>query len=623
MEEIIIPIATEAAEYYGGLPSAQEVAFLEYQHELWKEDPKAWSPFISLEQLQNRPNLEIEWYAPNFIPVGGKVLLSAEPKCGKALCNGTPVLTPTGYVPIESLKVGDFVMGRNGEPTRVTGVFPQGVRQLYSIRFSCGSESICDGDHLWTLQSNNHNQTRTLTTLQWKEIGFRATHPWHLPRISPVEFPEQQYPINPYLLGVLLGDGGLSQSSVHFTTSDMELLHSVKSLIKPFDCTLTKVSKYDYILSHRKGCINPLTKELRHLGLMGHRSETKFIPKDYLFGSVSQRLSLLQGLLDTDGTVGKKYGRIVFSSSSRQLIEDVRNLVLSLGGFAKINSKKTNRLPHWNLSINFSRDIQPFRLSRKRVRLEKRVGKQRVRRIISIEPLCIAPATCIKVAACDELFLIHDYIPTHNTILLFHILNAVVNGRSFLGEKCTPAKVMYFTEQTEHEFKRQVREVPGLLGNPNFYVLLAEEVPANLRSWRLLLQFAEEKMKVIGAHIIVFDTFIGMARLPADGENDSATIQNCIDEANFLFKNRYLSIVFVHHARKSFEDSKGPRAVTMQSIRGSSAFVGGVGHVICMTAPDYTNTIRQCNFFGRYLHGTEMKLILIDGQYRQAGFKRG
>lgn len=292
MEETIIPIATEAAEYYGGLPSAQEVAFLEYQHELWKEDPKAWSPFISLEQLQNRPNLEIEWYAPNFIPVGGKVLLSAEPKCGK-------------------------------------------------------------------------------------------------------------------------------------------------------------------------------------------------------------------------------------------------------------------------------------------------------------------------------------------TILLFHILNAVVNGRSFLEEKCTPAKVMYFTEQTEHEFKRQVREVPGLLGNPNFYVLLAEEVPANLRSWRLLLQFAEEKMKVIGAHIIIFDTFIGMARLPADGENDSATIQNCIDEANFLFKNRYLSIVFVHHARKSFEDSKGPRAVTMQSIRGSSAFVGGVGHVICMTAPDYTNTIRQCNFFGRYLHGTEMKLILIDGQYRQAGFKRG
>lgn len=209
------------------------------------------------------------------------------------------------------------------------------------------------------------------------------------------------------------------------------------------------------------------------------------------------------------------------------------------------------------------------------------------------------------------------------TILLFHILNAVVNGRTFLGEKCTPAKVMYFTEQTEHEFKRQVREVPGLLGNPNFYVLLAEEVPTNLRSWRLLLQFAEEKMRIIGAHIIVFDTFIGMARLPADGENDSATIQNCIDEANFLFKNRYLSLVFVHHARKSYEDAKGPRAITMQSIRGSSAFVGGVGHVICMTAPDYSNSIRQCNFFGRYLHGTEMKIMLVDNQYRQVGFKRG
>src|SRR6266478_6326223 len=87
------------------------------------------------------------------------------------------------------------------------------------------------------------------------------------------------------------------------------------------------------------------------------------------------------------------------------------------------------------------------------------------------------------------------------TILLFHILQAVVTGTQFLGQPCTPAKVLYLTEQTEHEFKRQIREVPNLLGNPNFFVLLAEDTPPDIKTWDQMLAFVERMLAITKAKI--------------------------------------------------------------------------------------------------------------------------
>jgi RecA-family ATPase len=204
------------------------------------------------------------------------------------------------------------------------------------------------------------------------------------------------------------------------------------------------------------------------------------------------------------------------------------------------------------------------------------------------------------------------------TILLFHILNAVVTGGAFLGEVCTPAKVLYLTEQTEHEFKRQVKEVPGLLGNPNFFVLLAEDTPAEIKTWDQMLTFVERMLAITKAKILVLDTFIGLAKLPPEGENDSATIQNNINKLNTLFKNRYLSVVFTHHNKKKSDDPKRQHdKPTLQWARGSSAFVGGAGHIVVMDDPDGGRD-RDFYFFGRYLHGTAMRLKLLqEGRYTQ------
>lgn len=210
---------------------------------------------------------------------------------------------------------------------------------------------------------------------------------------------------------------------------------------------------------------------------------------------------------------------------------------------------------------------------------------------------------------------------TGKTILLFHILKAVTEGGKWLGKECPPTRVLYLTEQTEHEFKRQVQEVPDLIGNKNFFVLLAEETPVEHKTWEDTLEFSQRMLALTHAKILVVDTFGGLAKLPPNGENDAATIQNQINKLNFLFKNRYLSVVLTHHNRKKPQDKFGNNNdLSISSARGSSAFVGGGGHLIFMDAPDRSNK-RNFNFYGRYNHGQSKSLYLVNGkEYKETMF---
>jgi RecA-family ATPase len=201
---------------------------------------------------------------------------------------------------------------------------------------------------------------------------------------------------------------------------------------------------------------------------------------------------------------------------------------------------------------------------------------------------------------------------TGKTILLFHILKAVINGEKLFGRQCAPQKVIYLTEQTEHEFRMQAEEVPGLMGNPNFYVLLPEAAPTACITWQGTLKWAEQMLNLTKAKILVMDTFGSIAKLPPMGENDSSTIQNYINEMNFLFQNRYLSVVLTHHNRKtSYEGGKNQNQ-TISAIRGSSAFAGGAGHVITMGKIDVDPNARNINIDGRYMKCD--KVMALDEQ---------
>lgn len=208
------------------------------------------------------------------------------------------------------------------------------------------------------------------------------------------------------------------------------------------------------------------------------------------------------------------------------------------------------------------------------------------------------------------------------TIALMHMLKAVTEGGEFLKKSCPPTRVLMLSELTEMELKRQVEEVPGLLGNKNFYVLLPEETPQNVRTWEDTIEFADKMLALTKSKILVIDTFGSLAKLPAGGENDSATISNAINRLNSLFKNRYLAVLLTHHNRKRSEDwKKDNPGSSVSSARGSSAFVGGAGNLIMMSQPDKSNK-RQFSFYGRYINGVERTLYLDKDGYRELEYSQ-
>jgi ATP-dependent RNA helicase HelY len=225
--------------------------------------------------------------------------------------------------------------------------------------------------------------------------------------------------LHPYLLGLLLGDGGFSTAVVRFTSADDEIIQAVRALL-PSGATLQKVpqNRYDwYIGSSRRQTRNPVVSELLRLGLMGHRAADKFVPHAYKFAPLDERLALLQGLLDTDGSVGYR-GDIEYTTVSPLLAEDVAFLVRSLGGRTRIRQKATGYRPAYRLSITLPEGFIPFALGRKAQRCEahmRRVPPSRA--IAAVAPAGDADMVCIAVDARDGLFVVDGFVVTHNTIV--------------------------------------------------------------------------------------------------------------------------------------------------------------------------------------------------------------
>lgn len=358
---------------------------------------------------------------------------------GKALRNDQRVLRPDGaWTPICELRVGDFVVGRDGRPTAVVGVYPQGNRPMFSVETNDGAVVVCDEDHMWSVRTKYDKRSgapwRTLTLRQIVAAGVecQAGRRWELPSVSPVEHPSAGLPfhptaglpLDPYLLGVLLGDGGLSVEGRILITAEHDLVATLHQYIPP-PCTLKFLAPAGnagtYYLGGPTGRgANPVLSAVRVLGLDGHTAHTKFVPDCYIFAPAIVRLGVLQGLMDTDGHV-RKDGHVEITLASQRLAEGVQALVRSLGGRARLREKKTTWKHKgerrtgvaWRVSVALA--ICPFRW--KASRWTPRVKYDAARRIESVTPAGEAEATCIKVAAEDGLFVTEGYVVTHNTVL--------------------------------------------------------------------------------------------------------------------------------------------------------------------------------------------------------------
>jgi phosphate starvation-inducible PhoH-like protein len=354
----------------------------------------------------------------------------------------TNVLTPDGWRPIGDLQVGDLVIGSNGEPTPVLGVYPQGERDVYRVTAQDGARTLCCGEHLWTVRTaadKRHGKAWRVLETQEMLGDLRAAHArrYELPLLSaPVQFPEREVPMDPYALGLLLGDGCLTGSTTpSFATGDPELASALDEL--PPGVEVRHKGGVDYVLNRiaEPGQVitiaNPVARELEPCGT---RSGPKFVPDTYLRNTAEVRLAVLQGLLDSDGgpvAQADRTCRIQFTTTSILLRDDVIALVQSLGGVAysrpsmaegrkpgRANGRDAGfRRDAHVVDIRLPEGIEPFRLASKRDKYHAAGGGGRPMRFIDeIEPAGREECVCIQVAAEDSLYVTQDHLLTHNTL---------------------------------------------------------------------------------------------------------------------------------------------------------------------------------------------------------------
>ena len=393
-------------------------------------------------------------------------ILADDMGLGKMEFVDNQLYTPYGRKRIGDTVIGDKIIGSDGLPYNVTGVYPQGAKELYKVTFNDGYSILVGGEHLWSVSSNNSGENsknrvnRYLTlstnqmldknlTIEQKGYGWNEKRPykfstyykmknggskWQIPIVKPIEFSNKfNLPIEPYLLGVILGDGHNRKKSVSFT------FH-----IDDFDEILYGV-KFNEIKSIRptvRVCNLYLENELIDLGLDNKKSYEKFIPNVYKYSSISDRLAILQGLMDTDGHVmkskskkGDTFQGTEFATTSEQLADDVVELVQSLGGVArkksKIGSYTKDGVKHlcrvcYRLNIKMPKEFNPFRLKRKSIAYNS-PEKYKVGRYIKNIELCgSGEAICISVDSPDKLYVTEHAIVTHNTTQ--SIIAALENG---------------------------------------------------------------------------------------------------------------------------------------------------------------------------------------------------
>ena len=368
----------------------------------------------------------------------GILTVTGIPGHGKAQPLTSKIYTPTGFKLMGDIKVGDEVLTKNGN-TIVSGVYPQGVKEVYKVTFSDNSSTKCCKEHLWEVTEIKGNNIKEEKVIQLSDmIGNLTTgkYPWVSSRYKiPTlvsEFKEQVLPLNPYLLGLLIGDGSLTQSSIGFHNPELSIIKSLESEVKKVGCKVNSNwvesnNCFETTISKEEVGVGKsyVSKVITDLGL-NKTAIYKFIPENYLYNSVSNRIDLLRGLMDTDGVIDKN-STPYLSTSSKQLALDFKQLAQSLGGNSIMTEsvatytykgiKKVSKNPSYRVTVKIpSRLGIPFLNCKHKVdRFTTRNNKEPFRYIKNIDLVSSEETQCIMVEDSSHLYFTDDFIVTHNT----------------------------------------------------------------------------------------------------------------------------------------------------------------------------------------------------------------
>ncbi|MFC9736196.1 LAGLIDADG family homing endonuclease [Streptomyces hydrogenans] len=349
-----------------------------------------------------------------------KALITMPPRHGKQVADSEPVLTTAGWKRHGDLRVGDYVYAPTGKPVQVEWVSEPSDEKV-RVTFSDGESVLVHPNHEWSVYDRASGAWRTVETrylatqkLHSGPQGSRGgRYRFQLPPVGPLQNPDADVPVDPYTLGVWLGDGTRGKASFCGTQEDVD--HIAGRI--PYELGARWVHPntgvhYQYV----KGLRAPL----RAAGVLGH----KHIPQSYLVASELQRRELLAGLVDTDGSLGRD-GRIRFVSASEELARDVRDLARTLGYRANLSWRGPDKrersiwgghplhggscwVVDWTPHDGLPQGTLPRKAVRCPVKTKRRIG------FVTIEPAAPEPGRCIQVEG--NLYLVgRALVPTHNS----------------------------------------------------------------------------------------------------------------------------------------------------------------------------------------------------------------
>ncbi|QXJ36720.1 DNA helicase [Eggerthella phage LE2-3] len=366
------------------------------------------------------------------IKPGELAVLVAPTGKGKAQPLYSKVLTEHGFKPMGEIRVGDKVRTRRGTLARVIGVYPQGKKRAYRVHLADGRHADCCIDHLWTTAYKTKangipcvsERTMTLGEMIARGLMSGKAYRWRVPVNDAVEMSRKELPIDPYVLGVLIGDGCLSQvpgGSLAFSSVEDDVVNSLcERLGEDYAVKKVNADNCSYGISYLpKWNMNPLSSAVVDLGL-NVKSYEKFIPADYLGASAEQRFDLLRGLMDTDGCMMGNGGK-TYSTASKRLADDVVSLCRSLGMCARARMKRrAGKSDEWVVSVMTAESITSSGKHECRERAHDAVANRkflhRYVSIVDVEDLGFdTEMQCIMVDDPEHLYLTDDYIVTHNT----------------------------------------------------------------------------------------------------------------------------------------------------------------------------------------------------------------
>ncbi|RKZ99057.1 MAG: hypothetical protein DRQ46_00075 [Gammaproteobacteria bacterium] len=381
-------------------------------------------------------------YSLGGIKSSDMIVLAGRPSSGKAQPLDAKVLTPNGFVLMGSLKLNDYVLTPDGSKSKVIGIYEQGVKSVYELQFSDDSKSQCTEDHLWLTTTRNERRSRlrkdgkvrTLKEIKntlIRQDGQAGNH--QIPWTKPVEFKSQKeiLPIEPYLLGMFLGDGRYDRT-VKIWNEEKDLQDKIISKLHIDDtATITEPNIIRIERKKRNNQKSEFAKSLDELGLSIPGSAYKFIPSIYLYASPFDRLELLRGLVDSDGYVNN--GALVeYSTISEMLKDDISFLIRSLGGKVTVTEKPKPRYTYkgdmkigklaYRIFFSFQNNTVPVS-SKKHLSRWKGLKRIAGHAIKSVRYIGKKICRCIQIEDHRGLYLTDDFIPTHNTTLALNIAN--------------------------------------------------------------------------------------------------------------------------------------------------------------------------------------------------------